>query len=114
MFRATGDYDMDVSPLEDGCGIPTPFPGGQAYPTTINVELGSPLGTVGCLLDPYGFPDRFIINWDGNIVIDTGYLPILNGVTRYNIGGDRRQAFIDSLLGRTAPEGGYLPFTSGW
>ena len=113
LFRATGNYDMDVSPLEEGCGVPTPFPGGQAYPTTLNFELGPDTGTVGCLLDPFGFPDRFIINWDGNIVIDTGYLTDNSGVTRYNIGGDRRQVFINSLLGKTAPEGGTYPLPPG-
>lgn len=113
LFRATGNYDMNVSPLEDGCGIPTPFPGGQAYPTTLNINLGSDIGTVGCVLDPFGFPDRFIANWDGNIVIDTGYLTNQAGVTRYNIGGDQRQTFINSLLGKTAPEGGTYPLPPG-
>ena len=104
MFRATGDYDMDVSPLEDGCGTPQTFPGGQSYPSNINISLGEDTGTVGCFLDPIGVPDRFIVTWDGGIVIDTGY--ISSNPTLYSLGGGARATFINSLTGKIAPEGG--------
>ena len=104
MFRATGDYDMDVSPLEEGCGVPTPFPGGQSYPSNINISLGGDTGTVGCVLDPIGIPDRFIVTWDGSVVIDTGY--ISSNPSAYSLGGGARNSFINSLTGKTAPEGG--------
>ena len=104
MFRATGDYDMDVSPIEDGCGTPQSFPGGPSYPSTININLGEDTGTVGCLLDPIGLPDRFIVTWDGGIVIDTGY--ISSNPTDYSLGGGGRATFINDLTGKIAPEGG--------
>ena len=104
MFRATGDYDMVAMPIEDSCGTPQNFPGGQSYPTTLNISLGASTGTVGCLLDPLGIPDRFIVTWDGGIVIDTGY--ISSSPTAYSLGGGARAAFINSLTGKIAPEGG--------
>lgn len=88
MFRATGDYDMDVSPIEGGCGETENYDGGPSYPTTLDITLGSDTGTVGCLLDPLSVPDRFIVTWDGDIVIDTGYLSTPFGVSdQYNVGG---------------------------
>lgn len=104
MFRATGDYDMMAMPIEDSCGTPQNFPGGQSYPTTLNISLGTSTGTVCCLLDPLGIPDRFIVTWDGGIVIDTGY--ISSNPTLYSLGGGSRATFINSLTGKIAPEGG--------
>ena len=49
LFRATGHYDMDVSPLEDGCGVDQLYDGGPNYPTTLDISLGAAPGTVGCL-----------------------------------------------------------------
>jgi len=112
MFRATGDYDMDVSPLEEGCGVDQVYDGGPNYPTTLDITLGEATGTVGCLLNPRGIPDRFIVNWDGNIVIDTGYI---TGATLsfYNVGGGGRNSFKSNLTGRIAPEGGTYPLPPG-
>ena len=111
MFRATGDYDMDVSPLEDGCGVPQTFPGGQSYPSTINISLGEDTGTVGCFFDPVGIPDRFIVTWDGGVVIDTGY--ISSNPSLYSLGGGSRISFKTSLTGKVAPEGGTYPLPPG-
>ncbi len=111
MFRATGDYDMDVSPIEDGCGTPQNFPGGQSYPANINVSLGEDTGTVGCFLDPIGVPDRFIITWDGSVVVDTGY--ISGNPVPYDFGGNGRVGFNASLTGKVAPEGGTYPLPPG-
>ena len=114
MFRATGDYDMDVSPIEGGCGETENYDGGPSYPTTLDITLGSDTGTVGCLLDPLSVPDRFIVTWDGDIVIDTGYLSTPFGVSdQYNVGGTSRNSFTSQLLGREAPEGGTYPLPPG-
>ena len=104
MFRATGDYDMMAMPIEDACGTPQSFPGGQSYPTTLNISLGTSTGTVGCLLDPLGIPDRFIVTWDGSIVIDTGYISA--NPSTYSLGGGARNSFTNALTGKIAPEGG--------
>jgi len=114
MFRATGDYDMDVSPIEGGCGEVENYNGGPSYPTTLDFALGADTGTVGCLLDPQSVPDRFIVTWDGDIVIDTGYLSTPFGVSdQYNVGGTSRNSFTSQLLGREAPEGGTYPLPPG-
>ena len=114
MFRATGDYDMDVSPIEGGCGEVENYNGGPSYPTTLDFALGADTGTIGCLLDPLSVPDRFIITWDGDIVIDTGYLSTPFGVSdQYNVGGTARNSFTSQLAGRTAPEGGTYPLPPG-
>ena len=114
MFRATGDYDMDVSPIEGGCGEVENYNGGPSYPTTLDFALGADTGTVGCLLDPQSVPDRFIVTWDGDIVIDTGYLSTPFGVSdQYNVGGTLRTNFTNQLTGREAPEGGTYPLPPG-
>ena len=114
MFRATGDYDMDVSPIEGGCGEVENYNGGPSYPTTLDFALGADTGTVGCLLDPLSVPDRFIVTWDGDIVIDTGYLSTPIGVSnQYNVGGTSRNSFTSQLAGREAPEGGTYPLPPG-
>ena len=110
-FRATGDYDMEVSPEVEACGLPQNFGGGQVYPTQLESILGSGTGTVTLTPQPYGIPDRWIVRWDGGIVIETGY--ISTNPALYNIGGINRNNFQQALLGRTAPEGGTYPLSPG-
>jgi len=110
-FRATGDYDMYVSPETDTCGISTTYSGGPNYPTALESILGSGTGTVTLTTDSYAtIPDRWRVQWDGSIVIDTGYISPSGA---YGFGGIRRNDFNNSLIGRIAPEGGTYPLTPG-
>ena len=111
-FRATGDYDIYVSPETEACDIQQNFQqGAQNYPTALESILGSGTGTVTLTPNPFGIPDRWIVRWDGGIVIETGY--ISTNPALYNIGGINRNNFQQALLGRTAPEGGTYPLAPG-
>jgi len=110
-FRATGDYDMEVAPETEACGLPQNFQGGQNYPTQLESVLGSGTGTVTLTPTPFGIPDRWIVKWDGGQVIETGY--ISGNPALYNLGGGSRTNFTQSLQGRIAPEGGTYPLAPG-
>ena len=113
-FRATGDYDMEVSPETEACSIPQTWPGGQNYPTQLQSVLGSGTGTVTLTASPVNIPDRWIVEWDGNQVIDTGY--ISQNPTSYNTVSpisNNRATLTSSLEGKVAPEGGTYPLTPG-
>ena len=110
-FRATGDYDMEIAPETEACGLPQNFQGGQNYPTQLESVLGSGTGTVTLTPTPFGIPDRWIVNWDGGQVIDTGY--ISTNPALYNIGGARRNWITEDLAGLIAPEGGTYPLAPG-
>ena len=56
------------------CGAGTSYSGGISYPSTQNVTLGSGTGTVTLNYEAYGVPDRFVVEFDGSVVIDTGYV----------------------------------------
>ena len=110
-LRATGDYDMYISPETEVCGIPITYNGGPNYPTELESVLGSGTGTVTLTTDTFAsIPDRWVVTWDENIVIDTGYI---SPSPNYGLGGNRRALFNNSLIGRTAPEGGTYPLTPG-
>ncbi|MDB4378331.1 hypothetical protein N9Z41_01035 [bacterium] len=111
-LRATGDYDMYISPETEACNIAQNYTTGtQNYPTALESVLGSGTGTVTLTPQPFGIPDRWIVSWDGGIVIETGY--ISTNPALYNVGGGQRNAFQQALQGRTAPEGGTYPLTPG-
>lgn len=113
-FRATGDYEMEVSPETQDCSIPQTYPGGQNYPTQLQSVLGSGTGTVTLTASPVNIPDRWIVEWDGNQVIDTGY--ISQNPTSYNTVSpisNNRAELTSSLEGKVAPEGGTYPLTPG-
>ena len=111
-LRATGDYDMFVSPETEACDITQNFTTGQQnYPTALESVLGSTTGTVTLTPLPFSVPDRWIVSWDGADVIETGY--ISNNPALYNVGGGQRNAFQQALQGRIAPEGGTYPLTPG-
>jgi len=110
-FRATGDYEMEVVPETQTCGAVQNFQGGQNYPTQLQSLVGSGTGTVTLTPQPFVIPDRWIVRWDGGVVIETGYISTTpNG---YNVGGGNRNQFQLALQGRTAPEGGTYPLTPG-
>ena len=81
------------------CGESSSFSGGVSYPTTQSVTLGTDTGTVVLDYNAQSVPDRFIVEWNSSIVIDTGY----RGSSVYDFGGGSRSAFTSSLTGLTDP-----------
>jgi hypothetical protein len=81
------------------CGTPTAYSGGFAYPTSKTSTVGSSTGNTTLTFDAQSVPDRFIVQWNGNYVIDTGY----RGASSYNIGGGDRGGFNSSLTGKVDP-----------
>ena len=55
------------------CGAGSQYNGGQAFPQTDIVELGSSTGIVTLDFNAYDLPDRFVVTFDNEVVIDTGY-----------------------------------------
>ena len=102
-FRATGDYDMYVSPEVEACGIEQTYvQNTPSYPTFLKSILGSTTGVVTLTPVPFGIPDRWVIDWNGNDVVDTGY--ISDTPALYNIGGARRNWVTEDLNGLQVPE----------
>jgi hypothetical protein len=57
------------------CNIPTVVNiKGSYYPYTIDKFLGAVTGVVSITVNSFDMPDRFVVEFDGNTVIDTGYL----------------------------------------
>lgn len=83
----------------DACGGLLNYSGGENYPTSNIITLGADTGPVPLQFNAVSVPDRFIVTWDGGVVIDTGY----RGSLVYDFGGTHRGAFTASLLGRTDP-----------
>lgn len=55
------------------CGAGVSFGGGQQYPSTETIQLGSDTGVVTLNYFAQNVPDRFVVEFDGAVVIDTGY-----------------------------------------
>ena len=102
-FRATGDYEMEVSPETQTCGTQQSFQGGQNYPTQLQSILGSSTGNVVISVRTGNtIPDRWIATLGGTQVVDTGYISPSNNT---GFGGISRPNFTGSLQGRIIPEG---------
>lgn len=92
------------------CGTATSATGGIAYPSSQQVGLGATTGTVVFEYDMRVVPDRGIVIWNGNVVVDTGY----RGGTDYSYGGVNRLFFTNSLTGQIDPiTGNTYPFAGG-
>jgi len=89
--------------IEPSIGCPNAYCGlsgnsssntGAYFPNTILYSLSATIGTVDYQVNnPNDKPVRFILTYDSDTVIDTGYL----GSSDYKVGGSQRQAFINSL-----------------
>lgn len=86
-----------LPPIE--CGVSSTYSGDQGYPITQSVILGSDTGIVNYSFDAYNVPDRFIVKWDSNVVIDTGY----RGGSNYDFGGANRTSFTIDLTSKVDP-----------
>jgi hypothetical protein len=92
------------APCFSECSATFSFSGGNAYPRTYDVPLGTLTGTVRLDYFMQSIPDRAIVRWNGNVVIDTGY----RGSNSYNalaLGGSSgdRLSFTSSLVGKVDP-----------
>jgi hypothetical protein len=92
------------------CGTATSATGGIAYPSSQQVVLGSATGNVVFEYDMRIVPDRGIVIWNGNVVVDTGY----RGGAEYSYGGGARGFFTAALGGQIDPiTGNTYPFAGG-
>lgn len=92
------------------CGSASDYSGGQNYPSFETINLGNDIGPVPLQFNALSVPDRYIVTWDGSVVIDTGY----RGSNVYDFGGVNRSIFNTSLTGLIDPitSNAYPDFTT--
>jgi len=95
----TSSTTTTTTTISVNCGEGSSYSGGVSYPTTESVTLGTDTGTVVLDYNAQSVPDRFIVEWNSNVVIDTGY----RGAPQYDFGGGSRSAFTSSLTGDIDP-----------
>jgi hypothetical protein len=71
------------------------YTGGPSYPYSRVVDLGTDVGYVKFNYDAINVPDRFIVRYNGSVVIDTGYRG--SNVYDFGIFGFNRSQFTESL-----------------
>ncbi len=98
--RLSNFRDYGFTPVE--CDGDVEHDGGEDYPSTDTITLGTDEGTVELEFDAYNIPDLFLVHWDGEIVIDTGY----RGGFTYEYGGADRSNFTSALNGKVDPISG--------
>lgn len=105
----TGNTDtINLLPGVDG-GSAVNFSGNQSYPAIQSVNLGQSTGPTNLSFEAFNVPDRFIVNYNGAVAIDTGY----RGGHTYNYGGSARSSFNNSLTGKVDPlTGGTYPLAA--
>lgn len=66
------------------CGANAEYDGGQAFPQVDIVDLGSATGIVNLEFNAQNIPDKFIVEFDGVEVINTGYRGSADYQTKLN------------------------------
>ena len=96
-----------TQPTQNDCDVcsDTKYGGGQAYPKSFCFDIGTDTNKVVPLnFNAINYPDRDIVRFDNNFVIDTGYV----GATEYGYGESLRGDFISTLLGKIDPISGLI------
>ena len=102
-------YTITRNELSNTCGAELGVNGGSAPnpPGYYNYDIGmgSIYGLVTLTYDAQVAPDRFIVYYNGNIVIDTGYVSSGASGTAfdYDYGQPGRGTFISAMTGKTDP-----------
>lgn len=92
---------------EGYCGNVTTYDGGVEYGGEYVITVGTDTGQIAFQVNPLSVPDRFILYWNNNEMIDTGY----RGSASYAYGGNLRHEFTDALEGKIDPvTGNTYPF----
>jgi thioredoxin-related protein len=87
------------------CNLDVQYAGGQAYPAISCFKIGTNINqVVPFRFNAINYPDRYIVKFDNNFVIDTGYV----GATEYGYGESLRGNFIVALLNKIEPITGLL------
>jgi len=97
------EVSFTTSAVSYPCSGTISYPGGQSYPTEIQVDLGSEIGTSTVKMDARHIPDYCIVYFSGSIAVDIGY----RGDRMFDYNGTQRSAFKASLNGKTDPKGTY-------
>ena len=90
------------------CDDPVTYSGGESYPTTEYIELGTATGDVYINFNTRQLPDQFYVYYDGVLRYGSAY----RGDLSYGYDTDNdspgyyRQDFIDALASRTDPQWG--------
>lgn len=78
-----GTLDDDYSVLDPGvCDDQYTYSGNQVFPAVYIVPLGNATGSVKVEYNAYSVPDKFTVEWDGNVVVNTGYVGRQSNQTR--------------------------------
>lgn len=85
----TTNLFIDPPGIPIACGEEVAFDGGETFPSAFEIILGSGLGTVTLTTEAFNIPDKMIVIFDDEIVINTGY----RGDTSYQ--EDLDEALID-------------------
>ena len=96
-----GSTAANVEELPSGfipCNTPAAAKGNVIYPYEQTYVIGSQSGWVELEYTAWTVPDRFIVIYDGNVVIDTGYV----GSVTFNRGNNRNKLKA-ALLGKIDP-----------
>lgn len=81
------------------CNSLASFSGGASYPSQQTINLSTDTGNVSFSFEAFSQPDRFIIEFNSAVVIDTGY----RGISSHDFGGASRSSFNASLNGKIDP-----------
>lgn len=81
------------------CGDEVFYDNDGVYEHVYLVDLGTDTGTTFLYFEADVIPDRYIVEWNGSQVIDTGY----HGLPIYDFGGLNRGIFNLGLIGKNDP-----------
>jgi len=97
----------EINPNKN-CEEGVSYSGVSQYPSTTIINLGSDIGSVSLQFNASDSPDRFTVEFDGAVVIDTGY----RGNTSYQGELNSALAALGQPLARiTPPDSGVVSFT---
>lgn len=78
-----GTLGEDIyNPGPQPCDDKYTYSGNKVFPAVYIVPLGNATGSVNVEYNAYSVPDKFTVEWDGNVVVNTGYVGRTTNQTR--------------------------------
>ena len=110
---SNGEDPVEVEEEVQECNDTVTYSGNQTFPGIYEVDLGYATGSVTVTYQAYSVPDKFVVDWSGSTVFNSGYVGSVGNQTSLNTNLSDRGYDPETITNVSSLFGGLPGYGSG-